>query len=319
MDAWATGLAYRRIVKRRRAGRKGLAGGYWGHARQASRHSVTGRTDGYLQAPSTQQAATAAILRSAYLRHATALSRSGSTPRGCGAALACSRCFRPASLPVRHSAISPNERCTTAGRTFSSSASAIYFRSATRATTRRSRCGSAMDSRSSKAEHCRAGPSSRELTAAARAAGRAARGFRRALRHRDRGSDTSARHGQADAANAWLQVLSGETIPGLPSVLRTRRNGHGSRHASWCCSIAGRAATPRDHRARSPSRRSPQWRPRHFIGIVQHRCVEVTIAGTKGDPPVTHSIPSRCRSRPRARWISWSAARANSCCAHAII
>ena len=36
--------------------------------------------------------------------------------------------------------------------------------------------------------------------------------------------------GQVDAANAWLQVMSGETIPGSPSVLRTRRNGHGSSH-----------------------------------------------------------------------------------------
>ena len=30
IDAWATGLAYRRLVKRRRAGRGGLVGGYWG-------------------------------------------------------------------------------------------------------------------------------------------------------------------------------------------------------------------------------------------------------------------------------------------------
>src|SRR5690606_20413076 len=36
--------------------------------------------------------------------------------------------------------------------------------------------------------------------------------------------------GRAEAANAWLQVLSGETIPGLPSVVRTRRAGHGSTH-----------------------------------------------------------------------------------------
>ena len=69
IDAWATGLAYRRLAKRRRAGLKGLAGGYLGHAREAAPASDTGGTDGYLQAPSTDQAVTAAILRSAHLRH----------------------------------------------------------------------------------------------------------------------------------------------------------------------------------------------------------------------------------------------------------
>ena len=34
--------------------------------------------------------------------------------------------------------------------------------------------------------------------------------------------------GQTDAANAWLQVMSGETIPGRPSILFTRRTGQGS-------------------------------------------------------------------------------------------
>jgi hypothetical protein len=30
IDAWATGIAYRRLIKRRRAGGRGLVGGYWG-------------------------------------------------------------------------------------------------------------------------------------------------------------------------------------------------------------------------------------------------------------------------------------------------
>ena len=52
IDAWATGIAYRRLIKRRRAGGKGLVGGYWGLLGRLRPTSITGRTDGYLQAPS---------------------------------------------------------------------------------------------------------------------------------------------------------------------------------------------------------------------------------------------------------------------------
>ena len=67
-DAWAAGLAYRRLITRRRAGLAGLDAGYYGMIGRLRPKSVTGSTDGYLQAPSPEQASTAAVLRAAHLR-----------------------------------------------------------------------------------------------------------------------------------------------------------------------------------------------------------------------------------------------------------
>ena len=61
--------------------------------------------------------------------------------------------------------------------------------------------------------------------------------------------------GRADAANAWLQVLSGETIPGWPSVVRTRRMVMGRPIAS-SCSWNPLSPSPTIRRAPSPSLRS---------------------------------------------------------------
>ena len=69
VDAWATGVAYARLKKRREAGIKGLQAGYFGMLGALRDASQTAPHDGYIQAPSTGQATTAAILRSAYLRH----------------------------------------------------------------------------------------------------------------------------------------------------------------------------------------------------------------------------------------------------------
>lgn len=68
-DAWATGLAYRRLAaRRRRAELEGLRGGYYGLIGRLRPTSATAETDGYLQAPSPEQATTAAVLRAAHLR-----------------------------------------------------------------------------------------------------------------------------------------------------------------------------------------------------------------------------------------------------------
>ncbi|SEM21515.1 hypothetical protein SAMN04488077_10328 [Roseovarius tolerans] len=69
VDAFATGLAYARLKADRQAGQTGLAGGYYGFIGKLRPESATGGSDGYIQAPSVPQAQTAALLRSAYLRH----------------------------------------------------------------------------------------------------------------------------------------------------------------------------------------------------------------------------------------------------------
>ena len=69
VDAWAAGLAYRRLTARRRhADVEGLRGGYYGLLGRLRTSSATAETDGYLQAPSPEQATTAAVLRAAHLR-----------------------------------------------------------------------------------------------------------------------------------------------------------------------------------------------------------------------------------------------------------
>ncbi len=68
-DAFGTGLAYARLKRNRMNGQKGLSAGYFGFLGKLRPESATGASDGYIQAPSTPQAVTAAVLRSAHLRH----------------------------------------------------------------------------------------------------------------------------------------------------------------------------------------------------------------------------------------------------------
>lgn len=68
-DALATGLAYRRLQLQRQAQNTGLHAGYYGFLGKLRPQSATGTTDGYIQAPSMAQATSAAVLRSAFLRH----------------------------------------------------------------------------------------------------------------------------------------------------------------------------------------------------------------------------------------------------------
>ena len=69
-DAWVTGLAYARLTRQRKSGLAGLNAGYYGFIGKLREAAVTGRTNGYLQAPSMAQATTAAVLRSAFMRQA---------------------------------------------------------------------------------------------------------------------------------------------------------------------------------------------------------------------------------------------------------
>lgn len=230
IDAWATGVAYRRLVKRRRAGRSGLVGGYWGMLGRLRAESITGRTDGYLQAPSPHQAVTAAILRSAYLRH-----------RDTGAFsidLDSARVRRGLELlDTLQTGISPNEALgyLAERKLHDRHQDILIFRLRDLFPLRDPRDDAAVETR------LHDGLAFANADIAARVPAAEVAPLRAVQRELQDDFDAladivvaEATHlramGQAAAANAWLQVLSGETIPGNPSAIRTRRNGHGSSH-----------------------------------------------------------------------------------------
>lgn len=67
-DAWKTALAYYRITKQREKNSTGLLLGYYGFLSRLRETSATADTDGYIQAPGLSQTVTAGVLRSASLR-----------------------------------------------------------------------------------------------------------------------------------------------------------------------------------------------------------------------------------------------------------
>ena len=228
IDAWATGIAYRRLVKRRRAGRDGLVGGYWGMLGRIRPNSTTGTTDGYLQAPSPHQAATSAILRSTHLRH-----------QGTGAfnvGLDSARIRRGLRLlEMLQAGISPNEALGyIAERILHDRNQDIHiFTLRDRFPLRDPRDDTAIEIRLSDGLLFMNATIDATFPPASVAPLQALQLDLRkefdALADIVMAESTHLRlMGSTDAANAWLQVLSGDTIPGLPSVLRTRRSGHGS-------------------------------------------------------------------------------------------
>ena len=68
-DALLTGIAFARLQKQRAQGEKGIRGGYYAMIGKLRRANNAAGSDGYIQAPGMAQATTAALLRSAYLRH----------------------------------------------------------------------------------------------------------------------------------------------------------------------------------------------------------------------------------------------------------
>jgi hypothetical protein len=244
VDAWAAGLAYRRLVRRRRAGRTGLACGYYGMLGRLRPNSATGGTDGYLQAPSPHQVATAALLRSGYLRHgagpfAIDLS-SARTRRGefyvdllrkgltiaealghAGERLLHDRRRDDLILPLRQRFPLRNaddgaslEIRLFDGLTFVN-ADPASFPAASRAILADIRAALAKDL-----------DTLADLVLAEAVHQRA--------------------HGHAAAANAWLQVLSGQPVPGNPTIMRTVRSGHASSHRiAWLLDPAAAGSGPR--------------------------------------------------------------------------
>ncbi|MEM7176692.1 MAG: hypothetical protein AAF503_03215 [Pseudomonadota bacterium] len=225
IDAVATGLAYLRLRRLRRLGQRGQQAGYYGLLGKLSVEVSAGQSDGYLQAPSAAQAMTAAVLRSAYLRHADtgafhinlgsrrvrgALQLLGFLDKGHSLSEALgltgerwlhrnARDALIASLRADYPIRDQSGDGSAARRLFDG----VDFLAVAQATM----------SADLRALH---GFLSDELDALSDLV-MAEAAYHRAL-------------GAGEAANAWLRVLSGHPVPGEPEFIRARRSGQASTH-----------------------------------------------------------------------------------------
>jgi len=225
VDAFATGLAYARLRRRRAAGQKGLAAGYWGMLGRLRPESVTGRSDGYIQAPSMPQAVTAAVLRSAHLRH-----------RGDGAfdidhgSRRVRQALRLLDLIAKGHAL--GEGLGLRGERL------LHDRRLDRLILPLRRRFPIHDQRREAGAARRMFDGRAFLDAAIGPAEPELQALQAALRDEfDALADivvAEAAHqralGLGEAANAWLQVLAGHPPPGDPVFLRTQRHGQASTH-----------------------------------------------------------------------------------------
>lgn len=225
IDAWATGLANARLRAVRAESRdQSLHAGWYGMIGKLRPTGVTRQHDGYLQAPSVAQATSAAVMRSAYLRH-----------RADGAF----------AINLRSERANRALKLLDMLRKGQTLAEALGLRGE-RWLRDNQGAGEILPMR--QAFPLLAGgtdPSPQRLFDGLRfvsgpvPTGNAVRaGLHRALSNDlDALSDlvvAEAVHqrvaGSVDAAAAWLDVLSGGCVPGRPAVLRTQRYGHGSEH-----------------------------------------------------------------------------------------
>ena len=225
IDAFAVGLAYLQLKRDRSNGTKGLAKGYYGILGKLRPDSATGESDGYLLAPSTPQAVTSAVMRSAYLRHkaegAFAIDLSSGRVRRAlklldilskGHSLSEALGMRGERklhetredaqiLPLRlkHPITDENGSGTAGSRVFDGLAFIESTGSSGNAvrTALKKQLADDLDAFTdiimAEASHQRA-------------------------------------MGSSEVANAWLNVMSGDPPPGRPTFLRTQRNGHASTH-----------------------------------------------------------------------------------------
>lgn len=226
LDAVGVGLAYARLARARRKGRKGLGLGWYGMLGKLRVASPAAGGDGYIQAPSQAQALTAAVLRSAYRRHraegAFAIDLSGPRVR---------RALRLLDLLAKGHSLGEGLGMLGERWLHEQRQDALIFplRAEFRIAGERGEASAGRRVFDGMA-FIAAAPAQPE--AAPRAA------LRKMLNEElDTIADlvmAEAAHlraqGLAPAANAWLQVLSGGPIPGMPSFIRTQRSGHGSTH-----------------------------------------------------------------------------------------
>jgi hypothetical protein len=244
VDAWATGLAYRRIVRRRRAGRTGLAGGFYGMLGRLRPASATAGTDGYIQAPSPSQAATAALLRSAHLRHSA----------GPFAIDLSSARVRRAEyyLDLLRKGLTLGEALGHAGERFLHQAHRddLIFPLRQRLPLRNVNDDASLEIRlfdglafldaniASFPSDMQAPLSSLNTALADDLDTLADLVLAESVHQRSQG--------HTGAASAWLQVLSGAPVPGHPAVVRTVRSGHASSHrVTWLLDPTAGGNSPR--------------------------------------------------------------------------
>lgn len=230
-DAWASGLAYRSLVERRRAGVTGLQAGYYGMIGKLRTESDSGRTDGYIQAPSLDQAVTVAAARSAHLRHpdsgAFDIDLSSERVRAAlglfdllGKGLSLGEALGLAGERVLHDRrvdrliLVLRKRFPLSsdvdGATDSTEIRLFDGMAFVKATINFGPADDRQVLRQVKAELADRLDALSDLI------------MLEALHQRTIGN--------LEASNAWMQVLSGESTPSAPVFVRTRRSGHGSSH-----------------------------------------------------------------------------------------
>jgi len=241
VDAWLTGIAYARLARRRAAGGTGLVGGYWGLLGRLRPDNPLADADGYIQAPSIAQASTAALLRSAYRRHAA---------DGVFNLDLSSRRVRRGMAVMDHLAAGSSLAAVLGLRAERLLRDQPQDKSYFIPTLRRDfpiRTESPPETESNPAAPSgRAGEPMLDGLALLEAnpsrfprEQRSTMAMVKATLSDDLDAVTdiimaeAVHHramGAAETANAWLNVLSGGTLPGRPIFLRTRRPGHASSH-----------------------------------------------------------------------------------------
>jgi hypothetical protein len=293
VDAWLTGIAYARLVRRRAVGGTGLRAGYYGILGNLRKSDPNAQDDGYIQAPSMAQATTAAILRSAYRRHedngAFDLDLSSARIRRAmavidhltaGATLSAALGLRAERLlremPRNASHLIPAMR-----RIFP------MVNAAAAARTQTNRSGEPMLDGLALIDATGAG-----MAVDIRAAWQAIQPqikddldavsdivMAEAVHHRA--------HGAADVANAWLSVLSGGRIPGKPAFIKLQRPSHASSHrlALVLPQAALPAATAAPRRIAEPALAALADRL-----VPQFAALKVIVRATRVDDPLATAV-----------------------------
>ncbi len=300
-DAWVTGLAYARLAKLRKNGVHGLAAGYYGFIGKLREAAATGRSNGYIQAPSMAQATTAAILRSAHLRQAGG---------GAFSIDLASRRARQALgfLDVLKKGIAIEEALGLRGERW------LHDHKLSRLTLDLRRQFPVMNA---------VGPEDIDGTTRPGDAGvRVFDGVRfiasdlsqfpaadqqrlQALKATlaedlDALSDlvmAEAAHqrsmGQAEASKAWLNVLSGGTIPGTPQFIRTQRSAQGSTYR--LSFVLPKSSPPAGATPREIAEPALAALAASYLTQFANASVRVTIERTN-DPAKRHSLDVRLQA-----------------------
>lgn len=240
VDAWAVGLAYQQLLSIRQRGQNSLRAGYYGFLAKLRPESLTGRSDGYIQAPSIAQATSAAVLRSAYLRHrADGAFEIDLRSRRVRRATALLDMIKK-GLPLKEVLGLRGERWLHDKKLSRLTLTLRSLFPIKNPVPPESESGQTIADPESAGHRVFDGLEfiESDLDDFSLADQNILKNLQAQLEDDiDALSDVvvaEAVHqrtmGQSEAANAWLQILAGDPIPGDPSFLRTQRHGQGSTH-----------------------------------------------------------------------------------------